>query len=594
VTLLRRGGESRVAIDPNMLSTDGTVAMDWSYPSPDGGLMAYGVSANGSEHSTLLVRDTRTGKDLTEKIPHTQFASVAWDPDGKGFLYTRHPEAGEVPKGEEVFHAQVFHHRLGDAAWGGKGDAMVFDGAGRPMQENRSVGTSSDERWVFLMTSLDWAKNDVWVRTAGTNETFRPVAVGLDGSTWPDAAGGVLYLRTNVDAPRYRIMTTDPTRPEPANWKVLVPEGPGVMEDFALAAGHLVVLSLENAVSRVEIYKRDGTRVREVRLPAMGTVSGLTAEPDRDEVYFEYTSFMFPTNVYRYDIAKDRLDPIEPIAAGPKPDDYVVKQEWATSKDGTRVPMFVVHRRDLTLDGERPTILTGYGGFEISETPAFVGSLLPWLEAGGVYVLANLRGGGEFGRAWHEAGRLDRKQNVFDDFYACAEWLARSGITRPDRIAARGGSNGGLLTGAALTQRPELFGAIVCQVPLLDMLRYQQFSMARYWVPEYGSSEDPKQLQFLKAYSPYQNVRENVRYPATLFTASESDARVAPLHARKMAALVQARTTGDAPILLRVESKAGHGAGKPVSKRVAESADILSFLMLQFGMQADRRVVVSP
>jgi prolyl oligopeptidase len=576
-----RQAAPRVVLDPNGLSADGTVALDWMFPSPDGSLIAYGTSASGSEKSTLKVRHVDSAEDLTERIEHTEFASVAWDPDAKGFLYTRHPARGQVPEGEEVFHERVYYHRLGDDP---ASDTLIFGGEGRPIQESRGVLTSSDRNWVFLETSLDWAKNDLYVRRSGSRDAFVPVAVGLDGNTHADAFGGRLYIRSNVHAPRYRILTADPAAPDSSNWKVLIPEQQGVIDEFAIVGGRIALAISEKAVSRLFLYGLDGSPIREVSLPTLGEVSDLAGEPGGKALYFVFTSFVYPAAVYRYDLERDTLEPLEKPTSDINASVFEAREDWVTSKDGTKVPIFVVHKKGVAMDGNRPTLLSGYGGFDISETPAFRPYVIPWLEAGGVYAQVCLRGGGEFGKEWHEAGRLERKQNVFDDFHAAAEWLVSTGITKPARLAGQGGSNGGLLVGAALTQRPELFGAIVCQVPLLDMIRYQRFSIARYWVPEYGSSEDTKQFEFLLAYSPYHNVKAGTRYPATLLTTAESDSRVAPLHARKMAALLQAKTGGDAPILLRVETKAGHGSGKPTSKRIAESVDILSFLMMRLGV----------
>jgi prolyl oligopeptidase len=584
VVCLREGGGTgppRTVLDPNLLSADGTVALDWMYPSPDGSLIAYGTSSSGSEQSTLRVRDVAGGRDLGDEIPHTQFATLVWDADGRGFLYTRHPAAGEVPAGEEVFHARLYHHRLGaDSAR----DSLVFGGEGRPIQEFRSVYRSSDRSLVFFRTSLDWTKNDLYFKPAGSSAEFAPLAVGLDGRVNADAWRGRLYLLTDAGAPRYHLVTADPAAPDPARWTEIIPEQSGVIEDFQLAGGRIAAVVSENAVSRLLLFGLDGTLEREIPLPAPGEVSNLAGEPDGDALYFVFTSFVHPPAVYRYGFRKGTLEPIERGDAGPRASDYETTQEWATSKDGTRVPYFVVRRKDAPRDGGRPTLLEGYGGFGVSEKPAFQAAILPWLDAGGVFVDACLRGGGEFGRAWHEAGRRERKQNVFDDYFAVAEALVSRGLTRPDRLAARGGSNGGLLVGAALTQRPELFGAVVCQAPLLDMLRYQRFSIARYWIPEYGSAENAADLDFLLAYSPYHHVKAGVRYPATLLTTADSDTRVAPLHARKMTALLQASSAGDAPILLRTETRAGHGQGKPTAKRIAEGVDLLSFLMLRFGM----------
>lgn len=574
--------EARVVLDPNTLSADGTQAVDWSYVSGDGALLAYGVSSGGSEKSTLAIRRVDSGEDLPERIPHTQFASLAWDPDGKGFLYTRHPKPGDVPAGEEVFHKKVFHHRLGDDP---ERDAVVYDGAGRPMQENRAVWNSSDRSITFFQNSLDWSKNDVSFRRAGSDGAWTPLATGLAGLTRADAYAGTLYLRSNVDAPRWRVLTADPESPEPANWKVLIPEQAGVIEDMVFAGKRIALAVMENATSRLLLFGLDGKPQGEVTLPALGSISDLQGEPEGNFLGFVFTSFGHPGTVYRYDLTKGTLEPVEKNK-GFDPASVVARQEWVTSRDGVEVPVFIVHRKGLDATGGPPTILFGYGGFGVSETPAFRSSVIPWIEAGGVFVQACLRGGGEFGKAWHEAGRLEKKQTVFDDFYACAEWIHRELGTPPARLTAQGGSNGGLLVGAALTQRPELFGAVICQVPLLDMIRYQRFSIARYWVPEYGSSENPEQFPYLLAYSPYQNVKQGTAYPATLITTGASDSRVAPLHARKMAALLQARTGGEAPILLRADPKTGHGAGKPTAKRIEEAVDILSFLMSRMGMRS--------
>jgi prolyl oligopeptidase len=573
----------RVVLDPNTLAADGTVALDWMYASPTGALIAYGTSPGGSEHSTLRVRDVTSGQDLSESIPNTQHASVAWDPDGKGFVYTRHPAAGEVPAGEEVFHETIWHHRLGNDV---AKDTEVFDVSGRDIHETRNVSLSDDAQFVFLETSLDWAKNDLYVRPAGSDAAFTPIAVGLDGTTNANAYHGKLYMRTNVGAPRYRIVSCAPDNRDPSKWQNVIPEPKeGVLEDFAFVGGRIAVRMMVNASSRLRLYSVDGTFEREVTLPELGTVSELAANPDGDDLYLTFASFIRPAAIQRYQVRKTKWTPLEPEAADAVHGNFETRQVWFASKDGTRIPMFLVHRRGLKMDGKRPTILTGYGGFNVSETPGFRADVFPWLEHGGVYALVTLRGGGEFGREWHEAGRLGRKQNVFDDFHAAAEYLVKSGVTSASRLAARGGSNGGLLMGAIETQRPELYGAVVCQSPLLDMIRYQKFLMARYWVPEYGSSENADQFRFILAYSPYQNVRAGVKYPATLFTTAEEDSRVDPLHARKMAAAMQTRSAGDAPILIRIESKAGHGMGKPVSKRIDESVDVLSFLMMQLHVE---------
>jgi prolyl oligopeptidase len=575
-------GAPRVVLDPNGFSSDGTVALDWWYPSHDGALVAYGKSAGGSEMSTLYVRDARTGEDLPDVIPNTQRASLAWDPDGKSFLYTRHPAKGEVPAGEEHFHITIRRHRLGDDP---AKDAMVWDGKGAAVQEYRGVSASSDGAWHFVTTSLDWSKNDLYVRRAGTDDAFVPVAKGLDGRTNADAWQGRLYLLTNVGAPRYRVVSTTPDGADAAAWTTVVPELEGVIESMALVDGRLAIHVLENAHSRVLIYGLDGRRQREIELPSLGTVSKLEGDPAGGPLYFTFTGFVAPGMVYRCDVATGAIAPLERRSLPFDPASYETEQVWATSKDGTKIPLFLVRKKGTKNDGERPTRLYGYGGFNVSQTPSYRAAVLPWLDRGGVFATAALRGGGEFGRAWHEAGRLAKKQNTFDDYYAAAEWLIANGVTKSARLVCEGGSNGGLLVGAAITQRPELWGAALCEVPLLDMIRYQKFSIARFWVPEYGSSENPEQFASILEWSPYQNVREGVRYPPTLLLAGEHDSRVDPLHARKMAAVMQAKDAGPGPILLRVEDEAGHGQGKPMSKVVETALDKTVFLDLALGLE---------
>jgi len=365
----------------------------------------------------------------------------------------------------------------------------------------------------------------------------------------------------------------------------VIPEQSGVIQSFQIVGGRLVIHVVENATSRVLVHAMDGSFEREVKLPTLGTVSGLAGDPKKKDLFFRFASYTYPSMVYRCDVSEGAIAPVEQRALPFDPGAYETKLVWAKSKDGTKVPLFLTHKKGIRLDGARPTILYGYGGFNVSETPEFKAALFPWFDAGGVFAHAVLRGGGEFGRAWHEAGRLEKKQNVYDDFYACADFLIADKITNSAHLACHGGSNGGLLVGAAITQRPELWGAAVCEVPLLDMLRYQNFSIARYWVPEYGSAEDPEQFKFLLAYSPYHNVKAGTAYPPTLFTAGASDARVDALHARKMTALLQAdMAPGSGPILLRVESRAGHGQGKPTRKRIESAVDVYGFLMSRFGM----------
>jgi len=566
-------------LNPNDFSADGTVALDWWFPSPDGSLIAYGKSASGSEMSTLYVRDVATGRDTGLAIPHTRSCTVAWDGDGRGFLYTRYPEPGSVPPGEEVYHRTVYHHRLG-RPW--RDDPACW-GRDRPKEEWPVVYPSSDFRHQFLLIERGWSRQDLYLREAGT-ERFRPIAVGLNARHQADTLGDRLVILTNYQAPRYRVVTAPLDHPGPNHWKEIIPQQAGVIESLHVVGGKLVAAVSENAYSRLLIFEPDGTPITEVELPALGTVLDIHGRPDGHALFFRFESLAYPPAIFRYDLGTHRLEKVDALQVAFDPARFETRQVWFESRDGTRVPMFVFCRAGLKLDGTHPAVLYGYGGFNISIRPRFIRHAIPFVESGGVYALANLRGGGEFGEQWHQAGMLDKKQNVFDDMAAAARKLVTEGYTRPERLGLRGGSNGGLLIGAMITQHPDLFQAALCAVPLLDMVRYHRFSIARLWIPEYGSAEDPEQFKFLYAYSPYHHVRDGVAYPAVLLTTAESDSRVDPMHALKMAARLQAATSSDRPILLWVERNAGHGKGKPLAKRIDEHLDEWTFFTWQLGM----------
>jgi prolyl oligopeptidase len=580
------GGADRILVDPNTLSQDGTTALDWWSPSRDGKRVAFGTSSGGSEQSVLRLIDVDRGVLLPDSIPNTRACSVAWKPDGSAFFYTRYPMAGTVPAGEENYHRHVFFHVIGTDP---SKDPEVF-GAGRKPQDWPNVDISPNGRWLFVIVEQGWSKSEVYLRDLEKPESpFVAVAEGIEALFSVDTLDDRFFIHTNDGAPRYRVFSVDPTRPARQNWREVIAEREGVLQSASVIAGRLVCVYMLDASSRVVDFSLDGGDERPVELPAMGTVFGLGGEHDGREVFVGFHSFAIPQTVYRMDLGtrpnERSLELWQKAAAPAASVAFTVRQVRARSKDGTLVPMFVMHRDDLKIDGNRPTVLHGYGGFNVNQTPGYISSLPMWLEAGGVYCVANLRGGGEYGEDWHRAGMLANKQNVFDDFIASAEWLIENGYTSRERLAISGGSNGGLLVGAALTQRPDLYRAVVCRVPLLDMLRYHEFRIAKLWIPEYGSAEDPDQFQWLHAYSPYHRVQEGVPYPAVLLTTAESDSRVDPMHALKMAARLQATSSADHPILLRVESKAGHGAGKPLSKTIDEQTDIWSFLAWQLGVE---------
>ena len=580
----------RVVIDPNTFSKDGTVALDWWYPSPDGSLIAYGKSASGSEKSTLYIRDIKTGKDLKDVIPFTQYCEVAWNAAGTGFYYNRSPDPKTVPAGEENFHMRVYFHQVGQDY---QEDRYVW-GKDRPYDEEPRPYASSDHRYVLLNFFRDPSVNDLFFGPMDSEAPLQPVAAGIGSITTGDVIGDRLIVRTDYKAPRFRICTTTVDKPTPEHWQELVPEGKGVITDFALVGGQLVVHVSEDVHSRVLIYTLTGLLLSEVPLPGsgtvtayqpgIGTVSSLAGQFDRPDLYFTFSSWVVPTATYRYDLGLARVEQLEatpcPIDLSP----YETKQIWCKSKDGTRVPIYVVARKDVKLDGRNPALLYGYGGFNSSFYPTYRPRIIPFIKRGGVWALANIRGGGEFGQAWHDGGRRAHKQNGFDDFYAAGEKLIELGYTSADRLACKGGSNGGLLIGAAVTQRPDLFRAAISQVPLMDMLRFHHWGMGAQWVHEYGDPNDPKEFEWLRAYSPYHNVKDGVRYPATLVVTAEADNRVDTAHAFKMVARLQAATGGTYPILLRCERKAGHGAGKPLSMRVKHQSADWAFLMSQLGM----------
>jgi prolyl oligopeptidase len=582
------GGADRVLIDPAPLSADRTTTIDWWVPSRDGALVAWGLSEGGTEQSTLRVRDVATGHDLPDRIPYTRHASVAWLPEGDAFFYTRYPEPGSVPDGDEKYHCRVFLHRMGEAP---ANDRLIF-GEGRDKLDVPAVAGSPDGRWLVVRVHMGWHKSELWLcDLAAAQPRWIPVATGAEALYEPTPLDDVLYVLTNEGAPRYRFFAVDYGAPSRAAWREILPEGRDVLTDVAIVGGAregdrtLLAAYLHEASARIERFSAGGAALGPVALPSLGSAAVAGAH-DGADAFVAFTSFATPWQVLRVDPsgAAATWDRVGGAIALP---DVRVSMLYATSKDGTRIPMFVVERDGTPRDGSRPAVLYGYGGFNIAQTPAFSARTLLAVERGAVWVVALLRGGGEFGEDWHRAGMLDRKQNVFDDLVACAEELVRAGVTRPERLGVVGGSNGGLLVAAAVTQRPELFRAALCLVPLADMLRYHRFRIGRLWIAEYGDPDDAQAFAWIYPYSPYHHVRDGARYPSVLLATADSDSRVDPMHARKMAARLQAAQGDEArPILLRVESRAGHGAGKPVAKLVDELSDEMAFLFHELGIRA--------
>ena len=592
-------GETRKLVDPAEIDSSGLTVVSWLSPSRDGKLAAYGTYRAGDENYTLHLIEVDTGKKLPLEIPN-KVRGAQWLPDGSGFVYQNLADA------TNPYTGQVMFHRMGDEP---AKDAQLFRQYTKEENEKLSAtwgpggNLADDGRWIALQYWTGTNSNDLWVadfdafRKRGKLEK-REISVGKEGTISGWTVGDTLYLLTTQGAPNGRIDTLDLRAPG-AKPLTLIPE----RQDAAIAGvaqgkGIVAVTYLKNAANVFELFDLAGKSLGQLTLPGIGSAE-MVAELDRTEAYVEFTSFNYPTTIFRVDLAKPTAEPElwERPEVPVDPSTVEVEQVWYPSKDGTKVSMFLVHRKGLVRDGNNPTILDGYGGFGVSITPAFNAKAFPFIESGGVYALPNLRGGGEYGDAWHEAGMLEKKQNVFDDFIAAAEWLIAQKFTKSERLAISGGSNGGLLTGAAITQRPDLFRAALVAVPLLDMLRYEKFLMARYWVPEYGTAEDAAQYGFLAAYSPYQQVKAGTKYPAVFLTAGENDVRVHALHARKMAASLQAATASDPekePVLLWVDREAGHGQGKPLNLRLRDSVDIRIFFMWQLGLLSPPAVPATP
>jgi prolyl oligopeptidase len=584
------GDEPALLLDPNELAADGTVALTTLAASDDGRLLVYGTAASGSDWEELRVRDVAAARDLPDRVRWVKFSGAAWTKDGRGFFYSRYPEPAGRALTEANRFQRVYYHRLGTPQ---AEDVLVYE---RPDQPDWGMNAqvTDDGRYAVL---------HVWLGTDRRNRIYyldlgrptRPRVRGdvvrlLDdfdaGYTFVGNDGPVFYFLTDLDAPRRRVIAVDTRRPERTRWREVIPQGADVLESVQIIHDTFVASYLHDAHSRLRLFALDGRPLAELPLPALGTVGAISGERRGDEMFYAFTSFLSPTTIFRYDFLTGGTSVFRAPAIDFDPSAYETIQVFYPSKDGTRVPMFITARKGLARDGTPPALLYGYGGFNVSLTPSFSVATLVWLELGGVYAVPNLRGGGEYGEAWHQAGMLDRKQTVFDDFIAAAEYLIAQGYTSPARLAIAGASNGGLLVGAAMTQRPELFGAALPAVGVLDMLRFHKFTIGWAWVTEYGSADSAAQFPILYRYSPLHNVRPGTAYPATFITTADHDDRVVPAHSFKFAAALQAAQAGPAPVLIAIETKAGHGAGKPTSKAIAEQADRLAFLVKTLGMAA--------
>jgi prolyl oligopeptidase len=582
-------GEVRVLLDPAVIDPTLTTTLDGAVPSKEGDRLAYLLSEGGREESTYRVMDVTTGEVIDGPIVLGRAGAIAWMPGGEELFYVRRIADELIPPGEEHFHRRVWRHRLGTDP---SEDELVF-GEGRDKSTYYGVTTSRDGRWLVVSAAIGTEpRNDLYLRdlAAGPDAPFVTIQEGVDASTHGGVhtLDGRLYLYTDLDAPKGRLVTTDPTTPQPEHWVDLLPETDDVLTDYALTADAMVAVRTHHVVSRITVHdKVDGRERGRIELPGLGQ-AGVTSRPDGgDDVWIGYTDFLTPYRVLHHDLSTSTTSSWAEAPGAVPPAGIESIQTFVASADGTRVPAFVLAPAGAPRDGKRPTILYGYGGFNVSMAPAYSSTIATWVESGGVYVVANLRGGSEYGEDWHRDGMREHKQHVFDDFLAVADWLVDEGWTSPDHLAVSGGSNGGLLVGAALTQRPELFRAVLCSAPLLDMVRYERFGLGVTWNDEYGRADDPTELGWLLSYSPYHRVVEGTAYPAVLFTVFDGDTRVDPLHARKLCAALQHATSTDArerPVLIRRETDVGHGT-RAVSRTVDLSVDTLSFLAAQVGLE---------
>ena len=575
----------KVLFDPNTLSEDGTIALAGLSISDDGNWMAYGLSNAGSDWVEYRVRNIATGEDNADHLKWIKFSGASWTKDNQGFFYSRYDEPNEQTKLEDVnYYQKLYYHRLGTEQ---TEDTLIYH---RPDQKEWGFSGSVTEDGRYLIIGV-WlgtdSKNLVFYKNLEepNSEVVELISQFEASYSVIDHDQDVFWVQTDFHAPKGKVIAINLDNPEKHNWQEIIPEATETLESVGLLNNQFVTDYLQDARSQIKIYDLDGTFVRKVKLPGIGSAGGFGGKREDTETFYTFTSFTTPATIYRYDMTTGESKLFRQPQVDFNPDEYQTQQIFYTSKDGTKVPMFITHKKGIELDGNNPTYLYAYGGFNISLTPNFSVSNLIWLEMGGIYAVPNLRGGGEYGEAWHQAGMKQQKQNVFDDFIAAAEWLIEHKYTRKSKLAIAGGSNGGLLVGACMTQRPDLFAAAIPAVGVLDMLRFHKFTIGWAWCAEYGNPDNEQDFKTLYAYSPLHNLQEGTAYPATMITTADHDDRVVPAHSFKFAAALQAAHRGDNPVLIRIETKAGHGAGKPTSKIIEEVADKWAFLVANLGME---------
>lgn len=577
----------RVLIDPNKFSADGRVALSGMSITEDGKLMAYGISVAGSDWQEWRVRNVDNGEDLPDKIEWVKFSSAAWTIDGAGFFYSRYDAPDPSAKLTQVnYYHKLYYHKLGTPQ---SEDKLIYH---RPDQKewNFYPETTSDGKYLIISSSQGTSpkRRIFYLDLKDPNAVVTPLLIDFDAAyDFIENDGDVFYFRTDLNAPRGRVIAIDIKKPQKSEWREIIPEAKETMTGVSVIANRLIVTYLKDAYSNVKVYSMDGKFLYELQLPGIGSVSGFTGRRNDSETFYMFSSFTTPGEIYRLDVATGKSVLFRKPAVKFDSSQYETKQVFYTSKDGTRVPMFITARKGIKLNGKNPTLLYGYGGFNISITPSFSLTAVMWLEMGGIYAVANIRGGGEYGEEWHQAGTKLKKQNVFDDFIAAAEYLTKNRYTNPKRLAIAGGSNGGLLVGAVLNQRPDLFGAALPAVGVMDMLRFHKFTIGWAWVSDYGSPDNPEEFKAIYAYSPLHNIKRGVCYPATLITTADHDDRVVPAHSFKYAATLQEAQGCSNPILIRIETRAGHGAGKPTSLLIEETADRLAFAVKALRMKPE-------
>ena len=574
--------EPKVLLDPNTLSDDGTVALSQASFSRDGKYLAYSIAKSGSDWNEIFVMEVATRKLLTDHIEWVKFSGISWR--GDGFYYSAYskPEKGKEYSNKNEYH-KVFYHKLGQPQ---EQDKIIFENKQFALR-NCGAGVSEDEKYLFIYETESTSGNSLWIKDL-TKPNAKPqlIAPGFDSDfNVIDHYQGKVYVLTNYQAPNQQLMVFDPAKPQLENWQTLIAETENVLETASIIGGKLFVKYLKDASHHLYAFNMDGKSLYEVELPTIGTV-GISGNMNENEAFYTFTSYTFPPTIYRYDVAKNKAELFRKSEVSFNSEDYVSEQVFYTSKDGTKIPMSITYKKGMKRNGKNPVMLYGYGGFNISLLPSFSITRMPFLEKGGIYAIANIRGGGEYGETWHKAGTKMQKQNVFDDFIAAAEYLIAERYTNPKRLAINGGSNGGLLVGAVMTQRPELFAVAIPEVGVLDMLRYQKFTIGWAWATDYGTSEESKEMfEYLLGYSPLHNLKAGTDYPATMITTGDHDDRVVPAHSFKFAATLQAANAGKNPTLIRIDVNAGHGAGKPVSKIIDAQTDVWSFVMYNLGMR---------